>query len=139
MTSEQNKKIIQRLFNEGMNERKFEVFDELINETFLNHGMHDAKPGPKGFRAIVEQLINAFPDMKILQQEVIAEGDTVATRGYWTGTHKAEFMGISATGRKVKAGFIDFWTLSNGKCVENWVQMDMPGVMQQLQTKDYAL
>ena len=139
MTSEQNKKIIQRLFNEGMNERKFEVFDEIITETFLNHGMPDAKPGSQGFRDIVGQIINAFPDMKVIQQEVIAEGDTVATRGYWTGTHKAEFMGISATGRKVKAGFIDFWKLSNGKCIENWVQMDMPGVMQQLQAKDYAL
>lgn len=132
MSTEQNKKIVQRLFNEGMNERKFQVFDEFISDKFVNHGIPNATTGPKGFKAIVQQFLDSFPDMQITIQEIIAEGETVATRGHLSGTHKGEFMGINATGKKVRVDYVDFWKLNNGKCIENWVQMDMAGVMQQL-------
>jgi predicted ester cyclase len=41
-------------------------------------------------------------------------------------------MGIPATGKPIKVGYIDIWRLENGKAVENWVQMDIMGLMQQL-------
>jgi len=132
MSNDQNKKIIQRLFNEGMNEKKFQVIDELISEKYVNHGIPGSPAGVKGFKAIVEQFTSAFPDMKVNVQEIVADGDTVATRGFFTGTHKGDFMGIGATGKKVRVDYIDFWKMSNGKAVENWVQMDNVGLMQQI-------
>lgn len=138
MTTEQNKKIIQRIFNEGMTGKKFRVFDELISEKFVNHGIPNAMPGPNGFKAIIKQFLNAFPDMQINIQEIIGEGETVATRGYFIGTHNGEFMGNHASGKKVRINYIDFWKLNNGKCIENWVQMDMAGVMQQIGSIQHA-
>jgi predicted ester cyclase len=132
MSTEQNKKNIQRLFNEGMNEKKFQILDELISEKYVNHGIPNAPQGVKGFKAIIELFTNAFPDMKINVQEIIADGDSVATRGYFTGTHKGDFNGIGATGKKVRVDYIDFWKMSSGKAVENWVQMDNVGLMQQI-------
>jgi predicted ester cyclase len=76
--------------------------------------------------------MNAFPDMDINLENIIAEDNLVATRGYWTATHKGQFMGIDATGKKVNVRYIDFWKVENGKCVENWVQMDFLSLMQQL-------
>jgi predicted ester cyclase len=35
--------------------------------------------------------------------------------------------------------YIDFWKLDNGKCLENWVQLDIAGVMRQLESKQVAL
>jgi predicted ester cyclase len=56
----------------------------------------------------------------------------VVTRGVFAGTHRGDFMGIPATGRKVSIKYLDIWRLENGKAKENWVQMDMLGMMQQL-------
>ena len=139
MSTEQNKKIVLRIFSEGMTERKFQVFEELISENFINHSFPNSQPGPKGFKAIIQQFTSAFPDMKISVQGIIAEGETVATRGSLSGTHKGEFMGIAATGKKVRIEYVDFWKLSSGKCVENWVQMDIAGVLQQLESREHAL
>ena len=88
--------------------------------------------GPEGFKIVMEMFFNAFPDLKIVIEEAAGEGPTVFTRGYWTGTQKGEFNGIPATGKNVKVAFLDCWKLENGKAVENWVQMDMVGMMHQM-------
>jgi predicted ester cyclase len=81
---------------------------------------------------MIGMFTDAFPDMRITVEEVIGEGEKVATRGTWSGTHKGSFMGVAATGKSVKIGYIDMWRFENGRAVENWVQMDMLGLMQQL-------
>ena len=41
-------------------------------------------------------------------------------------------MGIAATGKPINVKYIDIWRVENGKLVENWVQMDIFGMLQQL-------
>ena len=132
MTSDQNKKLILQLFGEAMNGRNLALIDNLIAPGFINHGIPDAKPGPEGFKATIQQFFDAFPDMGIDVEQIIAEGDLVATRGYWTGTNKGSFMGMPPTNRKVRVDYADFWKIENDQCIENWVQMDIASVMQQL-------
>jgi len=131
MTSEQNKKIVRSMFEEGMNQKKFSLIDEVIAQDYVNHDM-PGEPGVEGFKKMIRGFFDGFPDMHIRLDEVIGDGNMVATRGEWTGTHSGTFMGISATGKKVKVKYIDMWRLENGKGVENWVQMDITGLMQQL-------
>ena len=132
MTAEQNKKLIERLFTEVMNGKNVELIDEIVAPSFSNHGIPNAKPGPSGFKEVVQQFITGFPDIQITIQQLVADGDTVATRGYWTGTNNGAFMGAPATGKQVRVDYIDWWKVENGKCAENWVQMDMPALMAQL-------
>jgi steroid delta-isomerase-like uncharacterized protein len=132
MTTEQNKAIVKKLFEEGMNQRKLSMADEVIGNDFVNHGIPNAKKGPEGFREIIQQFLDAFPDMKINVEFIISEGDMVATKGTWTGTNKGSFMGMPVTNKKVNVGYADFWKLKNGKCIENWVEMDIAGLMQQI-------
>lgn len=133
MAPDQNKKVIEQLFNEGMNGRNFNTFDRLIAPEFVNHGMPNSHSGPDGFREIMQQFIDAFPDMNIKVEHVVAEGDFVATQGHWTGTNDGPFMGATPTGKSVRCDYVDFWKMKNGKCIENWVQMDMVNVMHQLE------
>ncbi len=63
---------------------------------------------------------------------MIAEGDKVVIRQTWSGTHKGEFMGIPATGRRVSIAVIDIIRVADGRFVEHWGQLDMMGMMQQL-------
>jgi steroid delta-isomerase-like uncharacterized protein len=132
MSAEQNKVIVERMFNEVINQRKSELFEELIAPTYVNYSMPTPTPGPEGLKQVLHMFYAAFPDMKITIHEVIAEGDSVASRGTWYGTHRGEFNGIPATGKQVAVDYIDIWRFKNGQAVENWVQMDMIGMLQQL-------
>ena len=60
------------------------------------------------------------------------EGDIVAARTTWRGTHKAEFMGVSATGNPVEFGAIDFVRFRDGKASEHWGQTDAMALMMQI-------
>ena len=132
MTEEENKKLLIRLFSEGINKKNTEVLDEIISPTYVNHGFPDTNPGIAGFREIVENFTSTFPDINIDFDTIIAEGDMVATMGSWKGTHQGNFMGVSATGKEVHVTFMDMWKFKEGKAIENWVFMDIPGLMQQL-------
>lgn len=132
MTTGYNKEIVQQLLTEGISKQNFDIIDRAIGTDYINYGIPNAKRGPEGFKEIIQVFTNAFPDMQLTLEHIIAEDNYVATRGYWTGTHKGQFMGIGATDNKVTVRYIDFWKLENGKCVENWVQMDFVNLMQQL-------
>ena len=132
MKQESNKQMIQKMFTEMMNGRNFSNMAEVIAPNYVNHGIPNAKPGPEGFKEILQQFLDGFPDMKINVEHIVAEDNMVATRGYWTGTNSGKFMGMQGTGKKVRCEYMDMWKIENGMCVENWVQMDMVGVMQQI-------
>jgi predicted ester cyclase len=109
------------------------VFDELLAPNFV---ICDALPGMQhgrdGFRQVVEMFRTAFPDLHVTFEAEFADGDYVIHRGYVTGTHKGEWQGIPPTGKHVTMKTLDIWRVVNGKAVENWVQMDMLSLMQQL-------
>jgi steroid delta-isomerase-like uncharacterized protein len=132
MSTEQNKAIVRRVFEEIVNKGNMSAADELLAADYVNHDMPAPVPGVEGFKLIIGMFRTAFPDITVTLDDALAEGDRVVTRGVFTGTHKGEFMGIPATGKKVAVKYLDIWRLENGKCKENWVQMDMLGLMQQL-------
>jgi predicted ester cyclase len=132
MSSEQNKALVRRIFEEGINQNKPEVFDELIAPNYVNYNFPAPAPGLEGFKMVIGMFLSAFPDMQVTLEDELADGDKVITRGYFAGTHQGDFQGIPPTGKQVKVKYIDIWRVENGKLVENWVQMDQVGMMQQL-------
>ena len=131
MATDEMKTKLRRLFNEAVGEGKLEVVDELVGAEYVNHDFPDVT-GPQGFKHMVGMFRGAFPDLEFTVEDVIGEGDRLASRGAWRGTHKGDFMGLPATGKQVTVPFIDLWRVSDGKFVENWVQMDMLGLIRQL-------
>ena len=132
MSTEDNKALVRRIFEEGINQNHPGVFDQLIASSYVNHDIPAPSPGLEGFKMIIGLFLAAFPDMRVTLEEELVEGDKVITRGYFTGTHKGDFQGIPPTGKQVKVKYIDIWRVADGKMVENWVQMDQLGLMQQL-------
>ena len=129
---EQNKALVRRIFEEGINQNKQGVFEELIAPSYVNHDVPAPTPGLEGFQMVIGVFLAAFPDMRVTIEEELAEGDKVITRGYFTGTHKGDFQGIPPTGKQIKVKYIDIWLVENGKLVENWVRLDELGMMQLL-------
>ncbi len=116
----------------AMNQRHLAALDDAIDPRYVNYSMPMSAPGPSGLRQVLEVFFGGFPDMHIVVEDVIAEPDKAATRGHFTGTHKGTFMNVPATGKSIKVEYIDIWKAHNGKLVENWVQMDMLGLLIQL-------
>ena len=132
MSTEQNKTLVRRIFEEGINQNKQDVFDELIAPSYVNHDIPAPTPGLDGFKMVIGMFLAAFPDMRVTIEEELAEGNKVITRGYFTGTHKGDFQAIPPTGKQIKVRYIDIWLVENGKLVENWVRLDELGMLQQL-------
>ena len=132
MTPDQNKQFVQQLFAEVMNGHNLSAVGKYIAPGFKHYGVPGAKGGPDGFAETLQRFFDGFHDMQVHAEDAIAEGDTVMTRGYITGTHNGNFMGIPGSGKQIRIDYIDIWKIQDGKAIENWVQMDAMGMMQQL-------
>jgi len=86
----------------------------------------------KDFKQIHSDAFDAFPDIHLTIDDMIAEGDKVAMRITWTGTHKGEFMGIPPTNKKITIRAIFIERFAGGKIVEEWGMYDTLSLMQQL-------
>jgi predicted ester cyclase len=75
---------------------------------------------------------SGFPDLNFAIKEQISEGDKVASRFEWTGTHRGEFLGMPATGRPVRVWGIVIDRLENGRIKDTRIIMDSLGLMMQL-------
>jgi predicted ester cyclase len=127
-----NKELVKRFFSEILTQKKTGVADEIFHPEFTHYSFPSTSKGPRSIKESVNIFISGFPDLKAYVEEAIAEGDTVSTKGYWTGSHKGEFMGIPPSGKNVNVKYIDMWKIKDGKLYESWVQMDNAGLIQQL-------
>lgn len=134
MSTQENKAIVRRIYEELWDGRRLEVAHELIAEGAVNYdtGLTAHPFGPEEMKGTVEMITAAFPDNRHEIEEVLAEGDTVVLRCTLTGTHRGEFMGIPPTGRRIEVNEIHIYRMREGKAVEHRVGRDDVGAMRQL-------
>ena len=129
-------KALERRFVKALNKGKaaaMAVIDELCSADFVSHGgAGEDIRGEKDFKKDCDEWYRVFPDIHFVIDDMVVEGDKVAVRHTWTGTHKGEFMGIPPTNKKVTMWEIYIDRIIEGKFVESWVRYDTLGVMQQL-------
>jgi hypothetical protein len=92
----------------------------------------DMRGDLKDFKQMESEWYDAFPDLHVTIDDMVAEGDKVAIRITWTGTHKGEIMGIPPTNKKVTGSLIAIDRFAGGKIVEDNGQFDALGLMRQL-------
>lgn len=133
MSTEENKALVRRFVDEVQSAGNTDAIDEICSPEFVNHS---APPGVPSNREGVKQLTamfrQAFPDSYFIVEDMMAEGDKVATRKTFHGTHQGEFMGIPPTGQQVSMELIDIVRIADGRVVEHWAVGDNLGMMQQL-------
>jgi steroid delta-isomerase-like uncharacterized protein len=133
MSSEQNKNIVRRAFEEPW-KGNLEVVDELYASNYVGHDPSMPEPlrGPEGVKNFISTYRAAFPDARITVEQQLAEGDLVATRWTGRGTHEGELMGITPTGKQVTVSGLTITRLEGDKIVEAFLNWDTFGMMQQL-------
>jgi steroid delta-isomerase-like uncharacterized protein len=130
--SAENKAILRRWFEEVWNQGNTATVDELLPEDGVAHGLGPDLRGPAAFKEFHATFRNAFPDIHIDIEDVIAEGDKVAYRWTATGTHQGHLLGIPPTGRSPRFTGMGIVRIRNGRIVEGWNVFDQLGMFQQL-------
>ena len=132
MSAEQNKAIVSRWVAGGWNTGDLSLVDEFYADyTLHSPGMPDVQ-GTEAFKAFVTMYRTAFPDIHFTLEDMVAEGDKVAWRATTRGTHQGELMGIPPTGKPIVVSSSIVSRFENGKWAEDWVLIDMLGMLQQL-------
>lgn len=97
--------------------------DEFYAPEYVDHtpsSVRGLAPGRDGLRQAFAMFRRAFPDVRHVIEDVIADGDRVAVRLRAEGTHRGELFGIPASGRRVTQAAIVIYRLAGGKIVERW-------------------
>jgi predicted ester cyclase len=95
MSAEENKATVRRFVDEVQSGGNIDAIDELCSPEFVNHSAPPGVPSNcEGVKLVTAMFRQAFPDSYFTVEEMVAEGDKVATRKTFHGTHQGEFMGI---------------------------------------------
>lgn len=134
MSAEQNKAIIRRYFEEVWDKGNLAAEEEFVAPDVVVHAppLPGAAPGVEGAKQVVTMFRTAFPDLKVVIEDLIADSDKVVQR--WTAhvTHQGQLLGIPPTGRQVTLTGINIFRFAGGKIVERWGELDTLGILQQL-------
>ena len=128
MSTEENKAVTRRGI-ETLNQRNWAEHYELIAPDFVLHAASRTIQGIEAYKQFVSMYLTGLPDVHFTIEDMFGEGDRVAVRYTYRGTHKGDFMGIPPTGKQVAGTGIGIARVANGMFLEEWINSDL---MQQL-------
>ena len=132
MSTEENKALVRR-FHEAFNKEALAAFDQYGAPDLVDHGLPPGVPPTiEGTKMFLSLFLKGFPDIHVEADDLVAEGDKVAARSHFTGTHTGDFQGLPPTGKHVKVDSFDMFRIAGDKIVEHWGVVDAAGMMQQL-------
>jgi steroid delta-isomerase-like uncharacterized protein len=128
---DENKAIAKRAFEEILSQGRFELAEQLYAKDFVNHGIHSSATLAED-QAALKGWHQAFPDVVVVPEKLMAEGDFVTI--YWiaSGTNTGTGNGLPATGKKAELAGVTIWRIVGGKIKEEWSAFDQLSMMQQL-------
>jgi predicted ester cyclase len=132
MTTE-TQKMIERIPLEILNNSKFELIDELYATNYVEHTpAPGVAPTREGFKQTAIALKTAFPDLRYTIEDVIESGDKIVHRLTASGTMKADFLGMPATGKHATWTEIHIGRVANGRLTDHWGLIDQVSMLVQL-------
>ncbi len=129
----ENVNLARRWFEEVWNQRRTETIDELLTDESISHSASGPLRGKQEFKDRTHgPFLSAFPDLQMIVEAVVGDGDEVVVRWVVTGTHGGDGLGFPATGRTVSFRGMTWIRISGGKMVEGWDCWNQAGLIQSL-------
>ena len=128
-THRTHKEVVRSLYEVGLNTGDMDVLDRSIAPDFVGPR---GDVGPAEFARTVVELRTAFPDIRYTVEDVVEEGNRVAIRWTWTGTHKGPFRGFAPSEKRISNPGFAIFQLRDGKIVRSWVETDRLGFLLQI-------
>ena len=132
MASDESAAAVRRWF-QAINDGDLEAEAAARGDDFIAHvpGMPMPLDGDE-WRQFIMMFYVGFPDMRLVVEDVVAQGDRVAVRWTFVGTHEGEFFGSPPTGAQVRMSAIEINRVVDGRIAEHWVALDQLGMLQQV-------
>jgi predicted ester cyclase len=131
MSSQDHSHFVERL-TALFNMPDVNIADEIMMPQFVSHVPLAPALDLPGWKAYVQSFYTGFPDLQMETHDVLSCGDQVALRVTYRGTHTGPFQGVPATGRSIAITAIGWFRLANGRGLENWAEIDVIAMMQQI-------
>src|SRR5262249_50126356 len=131
MSTEENKALVHRWI-QAFNDRNLQAEEAARAVDFVAHVPGAPPLDNAGWKFFLAAFVAGFPDGRLLVEDVVAEGDRVAARWSFRGTHQGEFQGVPPTGKPVSISAMELNRVASGKVAEHWVILDQLGLLQQL-------
>ena len=130
-----NKEIVRQFYARIISQGDLSAIERLVHPDFVEHNtLPGAASGHAGLRQFVIGFHVSFGAVNYVIDDLIADGDRVAVRGVVHAIHHGPFRGVPATGRQVHWDTIHVLRLRDGLIIERWVQVDMTGLMVQIES-----
>jgi steroid delta-isomerase-like uncharacterized protein len=132
VSTEANRELIRRIFEEVWNGRSEEVLVDVPDHTVFHYRNVTLETGRDGLRELVAEWRSAFPDLEFTINSLVAEGDVVAVHLTYRGTHLGPWRGLEPTGRRIEVGEMMFFRFESGVLAEMWELDDHATMTRQL-------
>lgn len=134
--SDENKRLVRRWFDEVWNKGRADAIDEMFASDGVANGLSDDPEhpitGPSGFKPFHQTFRGAFPDIEVVVEDMIAEGDKVAARCSVRGKHAGDHLGIAASNAPVEFTGMTIVRIRDGQIVEAWNNFDFMRMNKQI-------
>jgi steroid delta-isomerase-like uncharacterized protein len=124
--------VYRRVFD-AVNHGDETALDALLTADILDHNpIPGQEPGLAGFKHWMRYVRTAFPDVHVTVEDTLTQGNRVAGRVTWRGSHAGPFAGVAASGKPVQFTAIHIVRFENGKAAEWWGVADLLSALQQI-------
>ena len=130
MSTDDNKALVQRFFEEVINQKNVAALDQFVSPNAVNHTVPSGLP--QGPSQLLGLHLNAFPDVKATVEDLLTDGDKVVALVNYRGTQQGTLRGISPTGKPITVMGINIFRIVNGKIEEHWGLADRLSALHQL-------
>lgn len=132
----ENAALIERFYQEIFNQGNLSAADDIVAFNFVDHisSQMPGQPtkGPEAVKWFAGMYRTAFPNLRVTIDDLMTAGDRVITRVTWHGTQEGQLLGADPTNKQVRISGIDISRIAGGRIVEHWGQIDVLGMLSQL-------
>jgi predicted ester cyclase len=127
---EKNKAVARTALEEMLGRGRIEENEAIYSPDYVSHGSRDI--GRADDREMTKGWRQAFPDLRVQIDKILAEGDLVSVRFIAEGTNTASGLGLPVTGKSIRITGTTILRIVNGKIVEEWPSFDQLDLLRQL-------
>jgi steroid delta-isomerase-like uncharacterized protein len=130
--SESHERVIRRFIDDVFNRGETSALDEIVHHDYVFSSPGEQLRGREGLAALINGYRQAFPDLRIEIDELLAVNDATVLEFTLSGTHRGEFLGIPASGRRVRVNGMVRSRFRDGRIAEEWEILDQLSLFEQL-------